>query len=74
VAGPTTLGVRVASSWSGLYDTYDDFAPEPGTPSFAFVVSFAAGVPARPPPAGTRTQRTVVVRVSKGSRAATVAR
>lgn len=39
VPGSTTVGIRVASSWSGLVDTYDDFAPESGTPSFAFAVT-----------------------------------
>jgi hypothetical protein len=50
VAGSTTLGIRVASSWSGLLDVYDDFAPEPGAPSFAFAVSFAT------PPAASVAQ------------------
>ncbi|HMI72589.1 MAG TPA: PASTA domain-containing protein [Solirubrobacteraceae bacterium] len=50
VPGSTMLGIRVASSWSGLRDIYDDFAPEPGTPSYAFAVTFAA-VPVAPPPA-----------------------
>jgi hypothetical protein len=47
-AGPATLGLRVTSSWVGLRDTYDDFAPAPGSPSFAFAVSFttAAAPPA----------------------------
>jgi hypothetical protein len=40
VSRPTTLGIRVAASWSGLYDTYHDFAPERGSPSFAFAVTF----------------------------------
>jgi hypothetical protein len=52
VPGPTTLGIRVASSWSGLYDTYHDFAPERGAPSFAFAVTFAVSAPT-PPPAAT---------------------
>jgi hypothetical protein len=47
--GPVTFGIRVASSWSGLSDTYDDFAPEPGAPSFAFPVTYASGSPAPPP-------------------------
>jgi hypothetical protein len=52
VPGSTTLGIRVASSWSGLLDVYDDFAPEPGTPSFAFAVSIAtAPAPSAPQPA-----------------------
>jgi hypothetical protein len=49
VPGSTTLGIRVASSWSGLLDVYDDFAPEPGTPSFAFDVTLGTA-PADPPP------------------------
>jgi hypothetical protein len=50
VPAPTTVGIRVASSWSGLYDVYDDFAPEPGAPSFAFTVTFATAPPSAPPP------------------------
>jgi len=51
VPGSTTLGIRVASSWSGLLDVYDDFAPEPGTPSFAFPVTLGtAPAPSDPPP------------------------
>ena len=49
-SGPTTLGVRVTSSWVGLRDVYDDFAPDHGSPSHAFPVTFTtAAVP--PPPA-----------------------
>jgi hypothetical protein len=53
VSGPTTLGLRVASSWTGLRDTYDDLAPKRGGPSFAFPVTFttdgAPPAPAIPP-------------------------
>jgi hypothetical protein len=55
--GPTTLGIRVASSWTGLYDTYDDLAPETGAAAYAFAVSFASGpapVVAKPPPRPTQ--------------------
>jgi hypothetical protein len=50
VSGPTTLGLRVASSWTGLRDTYDDLAPKRAGPSFAFPVTFTTdGVPPAPP-------------------------
>jgi hypothetical protein len=53
VSGPTTLGVRVASSWTGLRDTYDDLAPRRGGPSFAFPVTFTTdGAPPAPAPGG----------------------
>lgn len=49
VSGPTTLGLRVASSWTGLRDTYDDLAPKRGGPSFAFLVTFTTdGAPPAP--------------------------
>jgi hypothetical protein len=51
--GSTTLGIRVASSWSGLYDTYDDLAPEPGNPSYTLPVSFTTIASAAPPVAAT---------------------
>jgi hypothetical protein len=50
IASPATLGLRVTSSWVGLRDTYDDFAPAPGSASFAFPVSFTTA--AAPQPAG----------------------
>ena len=54
VSGPTTLGLRVASSWTGLRDTYDDLAPKRIGPSFAFLVTFTTdGAPPAPAiPAG----------------------
>jgi PASTA domain len=65
--GPTTLGIRVASSWSGLYGTYDDRAPAPGAPSYAFPIIFAAGVPG---PAAVATPSTPApVASAKGRRA-----
>jgi hypothetical protein len=49
VSGPTTLGLRVASSWTGLRDTYDDLAPKRAGPSFAFPVTFTTdGAPLAP--------------------------
>ena len=49
VSGPTTLGLRVASSWTGLRDTYDDLAPKRVGPSFAFPVTFTTdGAPPAP--------------------------
>ena len=49
VSGPTTLGLRVASNWTGLRDTYDDLAPKRGGPSFAFPVTFTTdGAPPAP--------------------------
>ena len=56
VSVPTTLGLRVASSWTGLRDTYDDLAPKRGGPSFAFPVTFttdgAPPAPTNPAPDG----------------------
>lgn len=49
VSGPATLGLRVASSWTGLRDTYDDLAPKRRGPSFAFPVTFTTdGAPPAP--------------------------
>jgi hypothetical protein len=46
VAAPTTLGLRIASTWTGLRDTYDDLAPGRGLPPIAVPVTFATdGVP-----------------------------
>jgi hypothetical protein len=64
-AAPTTLGIRVTSSWVGLRDVYDDFSPDPGNPSHAFPVSFttaaaappAATVPPTPPPVSAAASR-----------------
>jgi hypothetical protein len=55
VAGPTTLGLRVASTWTGLRDTYDDLAPKRAGPALAFAVTFTTdgGGPAAPAPAAT---------------------
>jgi hypothetical protein len=33
IATPTTLGLRIDTSWTGVRDTYDDLAPEAGAPS-----------------------------------------
>jgi PASTA domain-containing protein len=45
IAAPATVGVRVASIWSGIFNTYGDFAPEPLVPSFAVPVSFSNQAP-----------------------------
>lgn len=37
-SGP--LGLRVGTSWMGLLGIYRDFAPDPGTPSYLFPLSF----------------------------------
>jgi hypothetical protein len=60
VSGPTTLGLRAASSWTGLRDTYDDLAPKRGGPPFAFPVTFTTdGGP--PAPASPGTSRGIPV-------------
>jgi hypothetical protein len=84
VAGPTTLGIRVASSWTGALDTYDDLAPEAASPSYGFAVSFVAvasappsvvATPAPPAPAATANSRTARCTVPSVRRlTATVAR
>ena len=71
VAGSTMLGIRVASSWSGLRDIYDDFAPEPGTPSYAFAVTFAA-VPVAPPQAAAPPAPPAPATTAQGRQACTV--
>jgi PASTA domain len=69
---PTTLALRVASSWSGLSDTYDDFAPEPGAPSFAFAVTFVTSAPGPPPPAAAPPPPTPPAVSAPSRRACTV--
>ena len=71
VLGSTMLGIRVASSWSGLRDIYDDFAPEPGTPSYAFAVTFAA-VPVAPPQAPAPPAPPAPATTAHGRQACTV--
>jgi hypothetical protein len=39
-----------AASWDGAYDSYYDFAPEPGSPAVPFGVQFSSAAPAPPPP------------------------
>jgi hypothetical protein len=47
-ASPTTTRVRVATIWSGIYDNYFDFAPEPSQAPVALPVAFSTVAP--PPP------------------------
>jgi hypothetical protein len=51
VAAPATLGIRVVSSWTGVFATYHDFAPRPPGATFAFPIAFEAVVTETPPPA-----------------------
>ena len=53
VAAPATLGFRVASTWTGLRDTYDDLAPARRLSPIALPIAFATdgGEPSAPPPA-----------------------
>lgn len=50
VAAPATLGISTGAIWTGAYDTYADFAPEPGASPFAFPVQFSTTPPPPPPP------------------------
>jgi len=43
------VGVRTIAMWSGVYDAYSDFAPEPWAASFAMPVSYAEPSPPPPP-------------------------
>jgi hypothetical protein len=54
MAAPSAVGIRTAAIWTGVYDTYADFAPEVFDPSFRFPVGFSTAVPS-PPPAPTTT-------------------
>ena len=53
IAPGTTVTVRVGAIYSGVFDTYSDFFPEPGAPPVSFFVgsrvSAPAPVPASPP-------------------------
>lgn len=50
----TQVGIYVGSLYSGIYDTYTDFAPEPGLSPFRFTAgAFGPGVPVPPPVATT---------------------
>jgi PASTA domain-containing protein len=63
VAAPGTINVRVATIWLGVFDSYGDFAPEPGTAPFSLPLAFSTQAPAptpavpvaAPSPAPTRT-------------------
>jgi len=55
MAGPAVIGIRTATIWTGVYDTYGDFAPEVLDPSFRFPVAFSTAVPSPPSPPPTTT-------------------
>jgi len=50
MAAPAAVGIRTATLWAGVYDTYADFAPEVFDPPFRFLVAFSTAVPSPPPP------------------------
>jgi hypothetical protein len=45
ISATASLGIRVAASWTGVRDTYDDLAPEAGAPAYRLPVSFGAAGP-----------------------------
>jgi hypothetical protein len=49
MAAPAAVGIRTAALWSGVYDTYADFAPEPFAPPFRFPVTFSTAAPSPSP-------------------------
>ena len=49
-ATSTTFTVAGAASWDGAYDSYYDFAPEPGSAPVLFGVQFSSTAPAPSPP------------------------
>jgi len=53
IAAPGNIGVRVLTTWTGTFNTYGDFAPEPLAAPFSMPVSFStqAPPPAAPAPA-----------------------
>ena len=51
MAAPASVGIRTATLWAGVYDTYADFAPEVFDPPFRFPVVFSTARPSPPPPA-----------------------
>jgi hypothetical protein len=54
MAAPAAIGISTATLWTGVYDTYADFAPEVLEPAFRFSVAFSTEVPApQPPPPAT---------------------
>lgn len=57
---PTTLRFYGGGMWSGVYDDYFDFAPDPGQPSVPLAVSFATSPPApAQPPVSNQSNCTV---------------
>jgi hypothetical protein len=46
---PTTTTLRVASIWTGTYDNYFDFAPDPSIAPIALPVAFSTVAPPPPP-------------------------
>jgi hypothetical protein len=55
MAASASVGIRTATIWTGVYDTYSDFAPEVFDPSFRFPVAFSTAAPVPPPPPPTKT-------------------
>jgi len=55
MAAPAAIGIRTAALWTGVYDTYSDFAPEVFDPPFRFPIGFSTAVPSPPPPPPTTT-------------------
>jgi hypothetical protein len=43
---PAALGVYGGAIYEGVYDTYGDFAPEPGRPAFSFPVAYSTAASA----------------------------
>jgi hypothetical protein len=50
MAAPAAVGIRSATLWTGVYDTYADFAPEVFDAPFRFPIAFSTAVPSPPPP------------------------
>ena len=65
MAAPAAVGIRTATLWTGVFDSYADFAPEVLDPPFRFPVAFSTAVPSPPPapppppPATTPPVRTI---------------
>jgi hypothetical protein len=49
MAAPAVVGIRTATLWTGIYDTYADFAPEVFNAPFGFPVTFSTAAPSPPP-------------------------
>lgn len=56
VSTPLTTNVQVGSIWTGIYDNYTDFAPNPGLGTIPFPVAFSTTAP--PPPVVVVTRPT----------------